>query len=90
VFIVHLLLIAAAAGVVSDVQRNLELRCVLAVVRHGDRTPKQKMKVTVTQVCAMAYYATAYCCYGWSMQLLRDRTEHEYQRPAWYVSAGCC
>jgi hypothetical protein len=64
--------IAAAAGVVSDVQRNLELRCVLAVVRHGDRTPKQKMKVTVTQVCTMAYYATAYCCYGWSMQLGRS------------------
>jgi hypothetical protein len=28
----------------------LELRCVLAVVRHGDRTPKQKMKMTVSQV----------------------------------------
>lgn len=27
-----------------------ELRCVLAVIRHGDRTPKQKMKMTVTQV----------------------------------------
>jgi inositol hexakisphosphate/diphosphoinositol-pentakisphosphate kinase len=25
-----------------------ELRCVLAVVRHGDRTPKQKMKMRVT------------------------------------------
>lgn len=24
-----------------------ELRCVVAVVRHGDRTPKQKMKMTV-------------------------------------------
>jgi hypothetical protein len=30
--------------------RFLELRCVLAVVRHGDRTPKQKMKMPVTQV----------------------------------------
>ena len=29
---------------------QIELRCVLAVIRHGDRTPKQKMKVTVTQV----------------------------------------
>ena len=27
-----------------------ELRCVLAVIRHGDRTPKQKMKMKVTQV----------------------------------------
>jgi inositol hexakisphosphate/diphosphoinositol-pentakisphosphate kinase len=26
-----------------------ELRCVLAVIRHGDRTPKQKMKMRVTQ-----------------------------------------
>ncbi|EFJ51971.1 hypothetical protein VOLCADRAFT_56293 [Volvox carteri f. nagariensis] len=26
-----------------------ELRCVLAVIRHGDRTPKQKLKVVVTQ-----------------------------------------
>ncbi len=27
-----------------------ELRCVLAVIRHGDRTPKQKMKMKVSQV----------------------------------------
>lgn len=27
-----------------------ELRCVLAIIRHGDRTPKQKMKMKVTQV----------------------------------------
>jgi hypothetical protein len=46
-----LLLLCCAAGVAaSELSRNLELRCVLAVIRHGDRTPKQKMKVTVTQV----------------------------------------
>ncbi|CAI5526014.1 unnamed protein product, partial [Closterium sp. Naga37s-1] len=26
-----------------------ELRCVIAVIRHGDRTPKQKVKLVVTQ-----------------------------------------
>lgn len=29
-----------------------ELLCVLAVIRHGDRTPKQKLKLTVR--CAFA------------------------------------
>nr|VDD18219.1 unnamed protein product [Brassica rapa] len=26
-----------------------ELRCVIAVIRHGDRTPKQKMKLNITE-----------------------------------------
>ena len=34
-----------------------ELRCVLAIIRHGDRTPKQKMKMTVTQVCSPHQHA---------------------------------
>eukprot|EP00731_Ephydatia_muelleri_P035904 Em0177g3a len=25
-----------------------ELRCVVGIIRHGDRTPKQKMKMVVT------------------------------------------
>ena len=27
---------------------TMELRCVIAIIRHGDRTPKQKMKMVVT------------------------------------------
>lgn len=41
---------SSSTGGTADSQRWLELRCVLAIIRHGDRTPKQKMKVTVTQV----------------------------------------
>jgi hypothetical protein len=37
--------------------RFLELRCVLAVVRHGDRTPKQKMKMPVTQPAMLELFA---------------------------------
>ena len=31
----------------SQIGSNEELRCVLAIIRHGDRTPKQKIKVKV-------------------------------------------
>ena len=34
-----------------------ELRCVLAVFRHGDRTPKQKMKLRLRDVAFMELYA---------------------------------
>ncbi|KAG1672844.1 hypothetical protein FOA52_004648 [Chlamydomonas sp. UWO 241] len=33
-----------------------ELRCVLAVIRHGDRTPKQKMKMKVSQPTYLALF----------------------------------
>lgn len=41
---------SAAIGADDEGRRpGEELRCVLAVIRHGDRTPKQKMKMLVTQ-----------------------------------------
>ncbi|CAN7028801.1 unnamed protein product [Brassica rapa subsp. trilocularis] len=30
-------------------ENSEELRCVIAVIRHGDRTPKQKVKLNVTE-----------------------------------------
>ncbi|KAL7559057.1 hypothetical protein ACA910_018412 [Epithemia clementina (nom. ined.)] len=33
-----------------------ELRCVLAIVRHGDRTPKQKLKVDMTEPHILEYF----------------------------------
>ncbi len=33
-----------------------ELRCVIAIIRHGDRTPKQKMKMVVTYPHILDYY----------------------------------
>jgi inositol hexakisphosphate/diphosphoinositol-pentakisphosphate kinase len=33
-----------------------ELRCVIAVVRHGDRTPKQKLKVDMTEPHILKYF----------------------------------
>lgn len=33
-----------------------ELRCVIAVVRHGDRTPKQKLKINVDQPKVLALF----------------------------------
>lgn len=33
-----------------------ELRCVLAVIRHGDRTPKQKMKMNVCHPSFLQFY----------------------------------
>lgn len=33
-----------------------ELRCVIAVVRHGDRTPKQKLKVNMKEPLILEYF----------------------------------
>ncbi len=35
---------------------SLELRCVVGVIRHGDRTPKQKMKMIVTHLRFIALF----------------------------------
>ncbi|CAH8634105.1 unnamed protein product [Schistosoma mattheei] len=45
----------------------MELRCVIAVIRHGDRTPKQKMKM---EVCHQKFFSffTKYAG-GWAREL---------------------
>ena len=35
------------ALLLMQVNSKEELRCVLAIIRHGDRTPKQKIKLKV-------------------------------------------
>ncbi|KAL9660006.1 hypothetical protein QQ045_024816 [Rhodiola kirilowii] len=37
------------SGIIGSFGQSEELRCVIAVVRHGDRTPKQKVKLKVTE-----------------------------------------
>lgn len=37
-------------------KRDEELRCIIAVIRHGDRTPKQKMKLKVTEPKYLEYF----------------------------------
>lgn len=38
------------------VDHQEELRCVIAVIRHGDRTPKQKMKIRLTEQKYLDYF----------------------------------
>ncbi|KAJ8546082.1 hypothetical protein K7X08_018665 [Anisodus acutangulus] len=37
------------SGLIGTFGQSEELRCVVAIVRHGDRTPKQKVKLKVTE-----------------------------------------
>ncbi|KAK4779402.1 hypothetical protein SAY86_006930 [Trapa natans] len=37
------------SGIIGTFGQAEELRCVIAVIRHGDRTPKQKVKLKVTE-----------------------------------------
>ena len=42
---------------------NRELRCVVAVVRHGDRTPKEKMKMKVTHPLWLQFFKVFSNCF---------------------------
>lgn len=62
---------AEAHSYANSDPRRFELRCVIGVVRHGDRTPKQKMKLKLK--IKGAVQATA----GGSIDLLVWQTQWE-------------
>ncbi|KAG7396049.1 Inositol hexakisphosphate and diphosphoinositol-pentakisphosphate kinase 2 [Phytophthora boehmeriae] len=47
---------ASSVGLIPDDDNREELRCVIAVVRHGDRTPKQKLKTLVWERDLVNFY----------------------------------
>ena len=49
-------LTAVANKVATNNTHQEELRCVIAVVRHGDRTPKQKLKVNMSEPLLLDYF----------------------------------
>ena len=44
------------SGSLSFGTHQEELRCVLAIIRHGDRTPKQKLKLTMNEPHILSYF----------------------------------
>ena len=42
----------------AEGRQHEELMCVIGVVRHGDRTPKQKLKMTVTNERFLSLFET--------------------------------
>lgn len=50
------LLAGPAAVLKKRVRTRPELLCVIAVIRHGERTPKQKMKTKVTQLSLLSLF----------------------------------
>ena len=47
---------AQRSSILSAALHREELRCVIAVIRHGDRTPKQKLKVNMTEPQILQYF----------------------------------
>jgi Diphosphoinositol pentakisphosphate kinase 2 N-terminal domain/Histidine phosphatase superfamily (branch 2) len=46
----------SGALVKSSDTHEEELRCVLAIIRHGDRTPKQKLKINMSEPLILQYF----------------------------------
>ncbi|XP_073533900.1 inositol hexakisphosphate and diphosphoinositol-pentakisphosphate kinase 2 isoform X11 [Phyllobates terribilis] len=54
----------------------MELRCVIAVIRHGDRTPKQKMKMEVRH---QRFFDLFEKCYGYKTGKLKLKKPKQLQ-----------
>ncbi|KAL3914527.1 MAG: hypothetical protein SGILL_006070 [Bacillariaceae sp.] len=47
---------ASTTSTTSTRYHQEELRCVIAIVRHGDRTPKQKLKLNLSEPLILQYF----------------------------------